>query len=592
MKHPTEAVHEYRGDATPLRNCKHNLDPVTVQIIRHALASAANQMVKTMVRTAFTPVLYEALDFAVVLYDRDFRLLAQGATIPAFTGTMGFCIQAAVENAGGDQSLLPGDVILYNVPHGTGSHAQDCAVILPVFDEAGTHIGYCANKAHWADIGAKNFYCTDTTDLFQEGTLLPGVKLYAAGVENESVRRIILANSRSPNLVAGDIKAQISSCNVGANELSRIVSRFGYATFLDCIETIIEHSERKVRAFLESLPDGVYTGTCYMDNNGVENTPITFEVTVEIAGSDIIIDYSAAPPTQRGPVNCPLPSTVSLSRILLSMIAGSYEAPNEGMFRPLTVRTKPGSMYNPHRTAPSFLYGWGIDAAMEGVLEAFAAAIPTLPAGSAGDICALDIHGVDADGKFFALGAALPVGHGANPTHDGNILYIPALANSRTQSAEIIEARNPVLVDAWEITADTAGPGKFRGGPGWQLAYRTLSNAEVISIIERTLEPARGRDGGLPGVANRLELEEPDESVEIIGKVTGKPVRKGTRLRIFCGGGGGYGAPAERDPALVLEDLRNGVVTLEHVKRHYQHALESLLTLAHFQTAGSGSGLS
>ena len=574
MPERSEAMfYEHRGDATPLRRDRQSDDPITTQIVRHALASAANQMVKTTVRTAFSPVVYESLDFAAVLYDRDYRLLGQGATLPAFMGTMSFCIEFAVHGVGGAQSLQPGDILLYNVPYGTGSHAQDCAVVMPVFDRAGTLVGYAANKCHWADIGAKNHYCTDTTELFQEGLLLPGVKLYERGVLNNAVYRIILANSRFPDMVEGDLKAQIASCNVGGAELIRIVDRFGYDVFSACVERMIDHGESTVRAFLANVPDGTYRSTCHMDSNGVDDDPIVFDVSVTIEGSDVLIDYSEAPDAQRGPVNCPLPSTVSLSRILLAMIAGSQEAPNEGLFRPLRVRTRRGSMFHPESPAPSFLYGWGLMSAMEGIIDAFADAVPGLPSGGAGDICSLDLYGADELGRPFSTGSALPVGHGANEEHDGAILFVPSLANSRNQSVEITEQQNPLRVEKWEIVPDSGGPGRHRGGPGWQLAYRTLSESRMISVVERTLHPSTGRDGGLPGMPNRLELEHPDGRIELITKVTGRPAAKGSIFRIFCGGGGGYGAPALRTMAAVENDLEDGIVTPEHVAIYYPHVV-------------------
>ncbi len=182
-------------------------DPVTTQIIRHALNSAAKQMKRATIRTAFSPVIYDSLDFAVVLYDRQIRLLAQGPTLPIFMGTMSFCIEGAVRAVGGEQALEPGDVLIYNVPYGTGSHAQDCAIIMPVYLPDGELVGYAANKAHWLDIGAKAPYCTDTTDVYQEGVVIPGVKLYKAGKLNEDIHRMVLANCRFKKEVDGDINA-------------------------------------------------------------------------------------------------------------------------------------------------------------------------------------------------------------------------------------------------------------------------------------------------------------------------------------------------------------------------------------------------
>ncbi|MFT4182815.1 MAG: hydantoinase B/oxoprolinase family protein, partial [Rhizobium sp.] len=206
-------------------------DPITTEVVRHALNSAANQMKRALVRTSFSPVIYEVLDFAVAIYDRDLRLLAQSPTMPHFMGTLSFCVSGAVEAIGGEARLLPGDVILYNWPYGVGAHAQDLAVVVPVFLDGKELIGYAANKAHWLDIGGKDPYSTDTVDVFQEGTIYPGVRLYRGGELNEDVYRIIIANSRVPKALKGDLDSQITGCRVGAAALEEVVKRFGMPTF-------------------------------------------------------------------------------------------------------------------------------------------------------------------------------------------------------------------------------------------------------------------------------------------------------------------------------------------------------------------------
>ena len=252
-------------------------DPVSAEIIRRALNSAANQMKQAAIRTSFSPLIYESLDFAVVLYDRHVRLLAQAPTQPLFMGTMGFCIEGAVEAVGGEGVLEPGDVLVYNKPYGTGSHAQDCALIMPVF-HAGELVGYAANKAHWLDIGAIAPYCTNTTDVYQEGVVIPGVKLYKGGTRVDDIHRLILANCRFKQAVDGDINSQIASLHVGARELVRVIERFGLETFNACVERILDHGERVVREYIKRVPDGVYRASCRIDDNGIDREPVESEL--------------------------------------------------------------------------------------------------------------------------------------------------------------------------------------------------------------------------------------------------------------------------------------------------------------------------
>lgn len=573
------SIHVYRGNERPRFAGAAEAHPITTEIIRRALNSAAQQMARATVRTAFSVPVYEGLDFAVVLYDRHLRLLAQAPTSPIFMGSMSFCIEAAIGAVGGESRLAPGDVLLYNRPYGTGAHAQDCAVIMPIFLPDGALIGYAANKAHWIDIGAASIYCSNTTDVFQEGLVIPGVRILAAGRWNEDLHRLILANSRAPSLINGDLNAQIASCHVGARELLRIVERFGLKTFRDCTERMIDHGESIVRRLLESIPDGRYEATCHMDDDGVDDAPIEFEIAVEIAGSDIIFDFTRVPDATRGPINCPLPTTVSGARVAMAMLAGAgstHEIPNEGHFRPLSIRTRPGSMFHPLEPAPCFLYGWPMMSAMEGIYEAMSKASPKLaPAGSAADICGVLVYGRDADGELFAIASPMPVGQGAHAGGDGHTLMVSALAQSTLTGAEIQEAKSPVLFEKWEFTPDSAGAGRFRGGHGWEFHYRVLRDVSLISVIERTrVAGGFGQRGGHAGSRNRLCIDYPDGQTRELRKVTDLKVPAGARVRVWAGGGGGYGDPAERDPQAVRRDVRDGVLSAAAAQKIYTHALQ------------------
>src|SRR6059058_5123140 len=208
-------------------------------------------MKRALVRTSFSPVIYEVLDFAAALYDRDICLLAQAPTLPVFMGTMSFCVRGAVDAVGGEQALEPGDIILYNDPFGTGSHPQDAAMVMPVFLPEGELVGYAAIKAHWLDIGGKEPYSTDTVDVFQEGTIFPGVKLYSRGEIVRDIYRMALANSRVPKMVAGDINAEVVGVRTAATAMLRLVERYGLETFETSVERMFDHGEAVVRSYFE-----------------------------------------------------------------------------------------------------------------------------------------------------------------------------------------------------------------------------------------------------------------------------------------------------------------------------------------------------
>jgi N-methylhydantoinase B len=550
-------------------------DPVTTEVIRHGLNSAANQMKRALIRTAFSPIIYEVLDFAVAIYDDQVRLLAQAPSLPLFMGTMNYCVEAAVRGVGGVEKLQQGDIILYNEPYGTGSHPQDAAVVMPVFFE-GELVGYTAIKGHWLDIGGKEPYSTDTVDVFQEGTIFPGVKLYRGGELVDDIYRMALANTRVPKMVAGDLNAEVVGVRSGAAALVALIGRHGLETFRTSVERMYDHGEAVVRSYFEKMPDGVYIGQGQMDSNGITDDPIPFEVVLEIEGSSARVDFSRAPDAQEGPVNCPIPSTVSASRIAISMLAGSGEPPNEGHFRAIEVVTRPGSMFHPVTPSPCFLYGWPAMQSMEVIYNAVSKAMPdAVTACSGGDICSLVWWGTrEQTGEPWADGSPHPVGQGAHSRGDGaNSLLHVAESATRFSPTEVWETKNPWLLERVELIPDSGGAGKHRGGLGIQMDFQMLEDAYVTSVIERTKSPAWGLEGGEPaGVANLGGLRLPDGSRTQFGKATRLKVPKGATFELTCGGGGGYGPASERDPEAVHADIREGYVTEARAREQYPHA--------------------
>jgi N-methylhydantoinase B len=550
-------------------------DPVTTEVIRHGLNSAAEAIKRTLIRTSMSPIIYEVLDFAAVLYDRRMRLLAQAPSLPFFMGTMSFCIEAAVAEVGGEEGLEPGDIILMNDPYKTGSHPQDAAVVMPVYLPDGELVGYSAIKAHWLDIGAKEIYCTDTTDVFQEGVIFPGVKLYRRGELVEDIQKMAIANSRLPKFVLGDINAEVAGVRAGGRELVRLVQRYGLETFSSCVERMYDHGEAVVRSYIEKLPDGRYVGRGVMDDDGISDEEIPFEIVLEIDGTTARLDFSEVPAARPGPVNCPIASTVSAARVIMTMLAGGGEAPNEGHFRPIEVVARPGSMFHALSPSPCFLYGWPAMQATEAVLNAVAEAMPqAVCACSGGDLCAALWYGVrEETGEFWGDGSPHPVGQGASIHGDGQSARLHHIeAATRFAPLEVWEAKNPWLTEYFELAPDSGGPGRNRGGLGPDAAFRFLEDAYAISTIERSKNAPWGLAGGGAGRPNAGELRLPDGTVSPVAKATGLALPKGSVFVFHCGGGGGYGPPSERPKEKVLDDLREGYITEEHARAHYPHA--------------------
>lgn len=550
-------------------------DPITTEVVRHALNSAANQMKRALVRTAFSPIIHEVLDFAVAIYDRHLRLLAQAPSLPLFMGTLSFCVEQAVEGCGGAAGLVDGDVIIYNWPYGTGSHAQDVAIVMPVYSQDVELIGYTVIKGHWLDIGGKDPYCTDTIDVFQEGTFYPGVRIYKAGKRDEDLFRVIMANSRVPKMIAGDLDAEVVGVRTGARAFREVFERFGGTVFRNCVEAMFDHSERMVRSYFETIPDGRYVGLGELDDSGTDPAPVPFEITVEIEGSEVRLDFSAAPAAVAGPMNCPLPSTVSTSRVAISMLAGYGEAPNEGHFRPISVLTRPGTLFHPLPPSPCFLYGWPALQAIEVIYQAISKIAPEkTPAASGGCIAGCVWWGTrDRTGEPWADGSPHPCGQGAWHDGDGGTMLHISESATRFSPIEVWETRNPWLIDRLELTADSCGPGQFRGGLGISLHFRMLEKSYVTTVIERTRNAPWGLQGGGDGQANRAGVRGIDGGYTSRPKETRIELDRDAVLELRTGGGGGYGPPSSRSVEAVRADLRAGYITEAFARLHYPHAM-------------------
>jgi N-methylhydantoinase B len=566
-------VHRYAGRARQVATAE--VDPVTTEVVRHALISAAEQMKRALVRTAFNPIIYEVQDFAVAIYDRDVRLLSQALGMQHFMGRLSFGIEACVDAIGGEARLERGDILFYNVPYLSGAHANDAAVVMPVFVEDGL-IGYTAITAHWLDVGGKDPYSTDTVDVFQEGTLFPGVKLYRRGERDDDLYRTLLANCRVPKLLAGDLNAEIVGLRTGAAALVKIVERHGAEVFASVVERMLDHGEATMRSFFERIPDGRYVAQAVLDSDGVGDEEIPFEIVVEVEGSSVRVDYTGVPDALPGPLNCPEPGTFSSTRMALMMLAAGGEAPNDGHFRPIEVVTRPGSMFHPLPPAPCFLYGWSFFQSTEAMYHALGQAQPEIaPAWSGGDILTIVWWGNrEATGEPWADGSPHPIGQGASARGDGASALMHHLQSAtRFSPVEVWETRNPWLVEHAELAPDSGGAGRFRGGLGMDFDFLVTEDLNITAVIERTKNAPPGLVGGREGRANGATVEYPDGRRVRIAKATRLPLSKGTRIELRCGGGGGFGEPSERDPSAVVEDLREGYVSEEHARRWYPHAL-------------------
>ena len=546
------------------------LDPITTEVIRSYYDSTAKQMRNLMIRGAFNPGIYEMHDFSLGLYTTRAELIAEGPGIPAFLGTLTFAITEIVKYVG-EENLEEGDVILSTYPYWIGAHPQDATMVCPIFVE-GKLFGYTSAKAHWLDLGAKDVYGTDTTDVFQEGLMLFGVKLVKRGEINREITEIIRANTRAPAAVLGDMTAQISACVHGVKRVQQLCAKYGADVVNASVAAILDHGELLARKAIAAMPDGEWEAEAALDNDGLSDEPVNIKVRIRIRGDEIQMDTEGSAPQQKGPVNSLLGRSISVARLVLKMIVAPEYSANEGFFRPLTVTCPPGSLFNPAHPAPTFLYGWPSRPMGAAIFKAFAAIAPDRTVARDGcDLGAINFSWVDPEDGGFRAGAWNEcVGQGAAIDQDGeNALVNFSIGDSRNVPIEIAEERYPIRVERYELWEDSGGAGRHRGGLGVRKFWSTLLDTSMIAAIDQTKFPAWGIDGGGFGAANKLALKAGQEDESRRGKVTGFKLKAGDRIELSMGGGGGWGDAFERDPDHVLADVVGGYVSIAAAEQKY-----------------------
>jgi len=549
------------------------VDPVTASIIQHGLDAAADQMLVALKRTAFSPIIYDILDGGGAFYDRRFRMLSQIQTLPLFTGSLGLCVESVARHYAERGGLQDGDVIVVNDPYLTGTHQWDVAVIVPGFLD-GELVAYAAIKAHQLDVGALAPFVSNSTDLFQEGTIYPGVKLYRGGELDEDLYRTMLANTRLPESAAGDLSAQTGACRTGLRALLELIERYGLEQFDAAVEVILDAGEAKMRERLAALPPGRYTATTVHEHNGLTPVMIPYEVAVEIDAEGITIDLTDAPPAQPGPVNSPRVGVVSAIRCAMLTLAIDDGRANEGYFRPLKLETRPGSMFDPQRPAPCALASYPMYILIEGINEAIAQAVPDrMPGGF--DMCvSLVMWGLDERDGFWADSINVVGGAPAAAAYgDGGGPLMPvACSGLRGVSWEVWEAKTPMIIEEADFAADSAGAGRHRGGPGIDLVVSARRDMELTVVNERSQVPPFALAGGQRGRRNEALVRGPDGSVQEHTKVTGVAVPKGARIEVRTGGGAGYGPASERPAEQVHADVAAGYLTEDGARNLYPDA--------------------
>ncbi len=550
-----------------------SVDPFTLEIIKNGLIVANEEMFQAFARTAKSPVIYEVLDFAVGMTDSEGNLIAQAPGVPAFSGVLDFAAKEVLEKWGDD--LSPGDVIVSNVPYESGTHLNDVTLALPVFhgDEM---IGIVLNKGHWSEVGGMAFgsWNPNATEIYQEGIQLPCVKLYHEGKPNRDVIDVILENSRLPEYTLGDMEAQAASMRVAEKRIKALIKKYGVDNVLLAMRKLLEDGEAYARLKLKELPKGEFEAEDYIDSSiAGTDEPVYVRAKITITDDDFIVDFTGSAEQVMSPINSPYPATVSGVREVYMALTDPHAYPNGGFFRPLSVEAPEGTIFHPTKPAPTSTDWEAIAFATDLVWKALAPHVPEkLTAGHFLSIIATIVGGVnDTTGEPFAIVEPQPGGWGAGYDMDGTSGLV-ACGDGETYiaSSEVYERNFPVLVERYMLNVeDGAGHGKHRGGFGVIREYRILNSQALVTIqVGRHDFPPWGVDGGLPGPGNKVIIYKDGEEKEI-RRISAEILRRGDLISIRTSGGGGWGDPLERDLNLVLEDYRNGLISLNVARDVY-----------------------
>jgi N-methylhydantoinase B len=553
------------------------IDPVTREIIKNALMSIADSMALTVVRTARSAVVKDGMDFSTALFTADGQQVAQGLTLPAHLGSMVPALQG-VMNAFGDD-VHSGDIFANNDPYEGGSHLPDIFLFKPVFTD-GSMIGWVCAIGHQSDIGGRvagGVVC-DNTEIYQEGLLLPPLKLFDRDILNQAVWKILEKNVRVPHMVLGDVRALISAVRLGEREFLALMSEYGRDELMDYMIDILDTSERLTRAEIATLPQGEWEFTDYIDNDGINMQPIAIHVQVKIAGDEAYIDFDGTSPQAKGSINPNFAYTKSQAYAAMKCLIDPEIQSNSGFFRPFTITAPEGCFVNPRHPAPVAARGLAGFRICNAIFGAMAQAMPgKIPAAWGGGEVGLSFSGYDSNHKAWVHLDLINDGpRGGGPKSDGADGLSAPIHNMANIPIESVESEQPILVERYALVPDTGGSGKYRGGLAIVRDFRILTNDTTFQLrSDRTDFVPWGIEGGKPGTPTRNYLNPDAENRELPGKSL-MVLKEGDLYRLIQASGGGFGDPIERDVYAIEDDVQQEKLTVDYVRQEYSVVIDPL----------------
>jgi N-methylhydantoinase B len=547
------------------------VDPVTVEVVRNALLASAEEMKIDLRRTSYSPIINEMNDFAVGIFTAEGETVAQAPGLPEFVCDIPSAIHSIVDDIGGFDKFEDGDVYLTNDPYRNTFHVHDVNAIQPFFWE-GRLVGFIGARAHWHDLGGASAAASMTaTEIFQEGVILPSVALYRRGELNESVMRIVEANTRLPETVLGDMRAQIGACQIGVERVLAVIGKFGIDVYEECVQRVLDDGEQQALEALRKIPNGVYTAETAVDNDGIDlETPLVIKVKVTKADDRLTVDVTGSSGAVRGPVNCNKNTARSICRLVFKQLTTPTEPANEGHFRMVDLIVPEDSIFNAKRPSATWPGFFALEALQDAVKRSLAEGMPDrVNAEEYGRCTPAHLIFRDAEGNYLMLADTEGGGWGAKPFEDGEDAML--FGEIRVIPVEILETRYPVRLRRYVLRENSGGPGRYRGGVGVIKEYECLEDGFLNAGFDRQVCPPAGVLGGHKAYSNRVVVIGLDGERRLLpSKVTDYPIAAGEVVSLETAGGGGYGDPLERDLELVRQDIRRRYVTSpEQLEQEY-----------------------
>ncbi|MBH64050.1 MAG: methylhydantoinase [Alphaproteobacteria bacterium] len=541
-----------------------NVDPIDQAVISQGLIASAREMGVKLIRSAYSTILREASDGSAALLDRKGNVVAQAELIPMQLGPLGATFKPCAEIVPPDD-LEEGDFYINNSPFEGGQHLPDVFIFSPIFYE-GTLVGFSASVAHHLDLGGgAPGMNPDATDVHQEGIIIPPSRYNMQRDWNGgSFERLITANIRVPELTIGDFNAQFAANAIGGERVKQLCARYGVETILSVMESHLAYSERRMRAAISEIPDGVYEGEDAVDDDGIHTEPLLIKATVTVAGDDISVDFTGSASQVLLNLNCPFASTVSAALAAVKAVASSPDIPfNQGLAAPITVTAPYGSLLNPKPPVPVRARMIPAFRAFDAVVKALAKAVPDKVIATGFDtthsICMSQL----VDGNYSIYLEIYGGGYGAGPGSDGTDGVDGPLSNCSNIPVESLDQQyNFFRVTEYALRPDSGGRGKFRGGNGLLRKFEILTDDVTMAhYSDRYRVAPEGAFGGEPGEHARTRVVRMNGNEEAVASKTSIKLNRGDVVISETGGGGGYGDPSERSTDRLHDDLESGLVT-------------------------------